>query len=76
MHRLREDSSLNLCTGQPPTECDDTRCCIIQFDLLMMRTQCSKHVEEYNKLTKNEPKICALRWSVAKIILRCTVSKT
>jgi len=30
MHRLRE-SSLNLCTGQPTTECDDTRCCIIQF---------------------------------------------
>jgi len=21
-------SSLNLCTGRPPTECDDTRCCI------------------------------------------------
>ena len=25
------ESSLNLRTGQPPTECDDTRCCIIQF---------------------------------------------
>jgi len=24
--------------GLPPTECDDTRCCIIQFDLLMMST--------------------------------------
>jgi len=24
-------SSLNLCTGRPPAECDDTRCCIIQF---------------------------------------------
>jgi len=34
VHRLREDS-LNLCTGRPPTECDDTRCCIIQFYLLM-----------------------------------------
>ena len=21
----------NLCTGRPPTECDDTRCYIIQF---------------------------------------------
>jgi len=31
VHRLREDSSLNLCTGRPPTECDDTRDCIIQF---------------------------------------------
>ena len=30
--------------------CDDTRFCIIQFDLLMMSTKCSKHVEEYNKL--------------------------
>ena len=27
-----------LCTGRPPTECDDTRCCIIQFYLLMMST--------------------------------------
>jgi len=27
VHRLRED----LCTGRPPTECDDTRCCVIQF---------------------------------------------
>jgi len=34
VHRLREDS-LNLCTGRPPTECDDTRCCIIKFDLMM-----------------------------------------
>jgi len=49
VHILRE-SSLNLYTGRPPTECDDTRCCIIQFDFLMMSTQCSKHVEEYNKL--------------------------
>ena len=24
-------SSLNLRTGRPPTQCDDTRCCIIQF---------------------------------------------
>jgi len=28
VHRLRE-SSLDLCTGRPPTECDN--CCIIQF---------------------------------------------
>jgi len=51
VHRLIEEvSSLNLCTGRPPTECDETRCCIIQFDLLMMSTWCSKHVEAYNKL--------------------------
>jgi len=49
VRRLREDS-LNLCTGRPPTECDDTRCCIIQFDLLMMSTLYSKHVEVYSKL--------------------------
>ena len=31
--------SLNLRTGRPPTECDDTICCIIyNFDLLMMST--------------------------------------
>ena len=29
---------VRLRTGRPPTECDDTRCCIIQFDLLMMST--------------------------------------
>ena len=35
VERLRESSlnlcSRELCTGRPPTECDDTRCCIIQF---------------------------------------------
>ena len=38
------------CTGRPPTECYDTRDCIIQFDLLTMSTWCSKHVEAWNKL--------------------------
>jgi hypothetical protein len=23
--------TINQCTGRPPTECDDTRCCILQF---------------------------------------------
>jgi len=32
------EGSLNLRTGRPPTECDDTRCCIIQFDLPMINT--------------------------------------
>ena len=27
VHRLREESSLNLCTEQSPKERDDTRCC-------------------------------------------------
>ena len=30
VHRLTEDS-LNLCTGRPPAECEDTKGCIIQF---------------------------------------------
>jgi len=30
-------------------KCDDTRCCIIQFDLPMMSTCATKHVEAYNK---------------------------
>ena len=45
------------------------------FDLLMMSTQCSKHVEAYNK-TYYKRRFCALSWLIAKIILRCTVSKT
>jgi len=48
--QLRKDS-LNLSTGRTPTECDDTRCCIIQFwPSSWWAQQCSKHVEEYNKL--------------------------
>ena len=37
VRRLGENNP-NLRTGQPPTECDDTRRRIIQFDLLMMST--------------------------------------
>jgi len=37
-------------TGRPPTVYDDTRCCIIQFYLLMMSTIVLEHVQEYNKL--------------------------
>jgi len=36
----------------------------------MMTTKSSKHVEEY------KTRICAVSWSITKIILRCTVSKT
>jgi len=32
------DAQVNLCTERSPTECDDTRRCIIQFDLLMVST--------------------------------------
>jgi len=38
-----------LCTGWPPIGVTIPDA-IIQFDLLMMSTQCSKHVETYNKL--------------------------
>ena len=41
----------------------------------ILTSWCSKHVEECNQLIK-KTRICALSWSVAKIILRCTVSKT
>jgi len=27
----RYPSGAHVCTGRPPTECNDTRCCIIQF---------------------------------------------
>ena len=31
-------SGAYLRTGRPPTDCDDTRCCITQFDRLIMST--------------------------------------
>ena len=34
--QVERESTHNLCTRRPPTVCDDTRCCIIQFGLLMM----------------------------------------
>jgi len=49
VYRLRE-KSLNLYTGRPPTECNNTRCCIIQFWPPDDEHMCSKHVEAYNKL--------------------------
>ena len=39
-----------LCTGRPPTECEDTRDCIIQFCPPDGKHMCSKHVEAWNKL--------------------------
>jgi len=46
--------------------CDDTRCCIVQFWLPMMSTQCSKHVEACNK-SYYKTRICALIWLITKI---------
>jgi len=47
---LREDSSLNLCTGRPPTGVMISYVVQYNFDLLKMSTYCSKHVGAYNKL--------------------------
>ena len=44
VHRLRE-SSFNLRTGRPPTDCDDTRGCIVQFWPPDDEHVCSKHVQ-------------------------------
>ena len=52
------------------------RCDGNNFDLLMMSTGCSKHVEARNKHIVKQ-KFCASSWLIPKInILRCTVSKT
>jgi hypothetical protein len=56
-------------TGRPTTVCDDTRCCTIQFDLLMMSTTVIEHVEEYYKLIIKKT-IFVLSWSITRIILR------
>ena len=44
VHRLIVES-LNLCTGRPPTVCDDTRDCIIHYWPPEDEHVCSKHVE-------------------------------
>jgi len=48
VHRLREDC-ISLCTGRPPTGVMIPDAVKYNFDLLMMSTQCSRHVEAYNK---------------------------
>ena len=68
-------SSLNPCTERPPTVVTIPDAKLYNIDLLMMSTQCSKHVEAYNKLIIKQ-EFCALSWLITKIILRCTVSKT
>ena len=50
MHRLRED----VCTGRPPTGVMIPDAVLYNFDLLMISTWCSKHVEAYNKLIIKE----------------------
>jgi len=55
--------------------CNDIRCCLIKFRPSDDEHMCSKHVEAWNK-TCCKIRICALRWLITNIILRCTVSKT
>ena len=56
-------------------KCDDTRCCIIQF-----QPSDDEHVvlETYRsiKLSYYKTRIFAVSWLITKVILRCTVSKT
>jgi hypothetical protein len=64
----RWPSGAQVSNGRPPTECDVRRCCIIQFDLLMISTtvlETSRGI----KLTYYKRRICALSWSMAKIIV-------
>jgi len=49
VYRLGE-SSLNLYIGRPPTGVIIPDAVQYYFNLLMMSTQCSKHIEAYNKL--------------------------
>jgi len=43
------ERTLNVCSGRPLPESDDTRCCINTISPLMMSIYCSKHIEDYNK---------------------------
>jgi len=53
-HTYRWSPRAHLCTGRPPTECDGTRCCIIQFWPPDDEHMCLKHVEACNKLIIKE----------------------
>ena len=68
---------LNLCTERPPTECDCTYQMLYNTILSSWwwAQQCSKHVEDYNKLIIKE-EFVHLSWFITKVILSCTVSKT
>jgi len=69
-------SSLNPCTRRPPIGVMITKAVEYNFELLMMSTWYSKHVEAWNKLIV-EQKYCASSWLITKKnILRRTVSKT
>jgi len=50
---------------------------LYNFDLLMMSKVVLETIREiYVYLTYYKTRICALSWSVTKIVLKCTVSKT
>ena len=64
---------VKLRTGEPPTVCDDTRCCRIQF---WPPDDEHRVLETCSRKTYYKTRICALSWLITKIILRCRVSKT
>jgi len=76
-HTYREDKVLSQPVhGTATYRCDDTRRWQYNFDLLMMSTWCSKHVEAWNKHIVKQ-KFYASSWLITEInILRCMVSKT
>jgi len=55
--------------GTATYKCDDTRGCIIQFNLLMINTFCSNHVEAWSKLILKQ-KFCTSSWLITKINLK------
>jgi len=71
VHRLGEDCSpLSTCAPDGHLHIVTIPDAVqYNFDLPMMITWCSKHVEVYNKLIKRT-RIFALSWSIAKMILR------
>jgi len=67
---------VHLCTRQPPIGVMVPEAVYCNFDLLMMRIMCSKHVEKWNKLIVKQ-KFCASSWLITEIdILRRMVSKS
>jgi len=74
VHRLREDSLSTCALDGHLQSVTIPNVVYYNFDLLMMSTTVLETCRGIQKTYKK--RICALSWSVAKIILRCTVSKT
>jgi len=66
VERGLDQSSLNLCTGQPCIRVMIPEAVKYNSDLLMMSTWCLKHAEAWNK-TYCKTKFCASSWLIVKI---------